>query len=91
MGEKHCFDATTFLNGSESTQSINYILPSAEGDMEVINDLTLMTPGLIIPVRLVTVVRRINSMNIRIQNKITLKPNIPASTKVTLSPYFAKL
>ena len=82
------FDATTFLNGSESTQSINYILPSAEGDI-VINDSNLMTPwidntspfgdgG----------ATCINSMNIRIQEQDNLKkPNIPASTKVTLSPY----
>lgn len=37
------FDATTFLNGSESTQSINYQLPSAESDL-IINGSNIQTP-----------------------------------------------
>ncbi len=37
------FDATTLLNGSENTQSINYQLPSAESDL-VINGSTITTP-----------------------------------------------
>src|SRR5699024_5936055 len=37
------FDATTFLNGSESTQSINYTLPSSESDL-IINGSNLQTP-----------------------------------------------
>ncbi|OXL27126.1 Ig-like domain-containing protein [Psychrobacter sp. DAB_AL32B] len=37
------FDATTFLNGSENSQSINYTLPSAESDL-VINNTSIQTP-----------------------------------------------
>lgn len=37
------FDATTLLNGSENTQSINYQLPSLDGDLSV-NGSSLMTP-----------------------------------------------
>ncbi len=37
------FDATTFLNGSENLQSINYKLPREEGDISVVNS-TLVTP-----------------------------------------------
>lgn len=37
------FDATTFLNGSESTQSINYRLPSLDSDLSI-NGSTIMTP-----------------------------------------------
>ncbi|MGP9637869.1 hypothetical protein, partial [Psychrobacter sp. AOP3-A1-26] len=82
------FDATTFLNGSESTQSINYTLPSAESDL-IINGSNLQTPwidnespfgagGAIC----------VNSVNIDIQEKDNLKrPKIPASTTVTLTPY----
>ena len=37
------FDATTFLNGSENMQSINYRLPSAESDLSI-NSSSLETP-----------------------------------------------
>lgn len=37
------FDASTFLNGSESTQSINYVLPYQLGDLSI-SDSSLITP-----------------------------------------------
>ncbi len=37
------FDATTVLDGSENTQSINYQLPSAESDL-IINNTSIQTP-----------------------------------------------
>lgn len=37
------FDASTFVNGSENTQSINYQLPSSESDISI-NGSNLMTP-----------------------------------------------
>ena len=37
------FDATTFLNGSENLQSINYQLPREESDISIVNS-TLVTP-----------------------------------------------
>jgi len=37
------FDASTFLNGSENIQSINYQLPSSESDLSI-NGSNLMTP-----------------------------------------------
>ena len=37
------FDATTFLNGSENLQSINYQLPTDEADISIVNS-TLATP-----------------------------------------------
>ncbi|MGP4952225.1 hypothetical protein ACTXGO_08585 [Psychrobacter sp. T6-1] len=37
------FDATTFVNGSENTQTINYRLPVLVGDVSV-SDSTLLTP-----------------------------------------------
>ncbi len=37
------FDATTFLNGSENTQSINYQLPSADSDLNISGS-NLITP-----------------------------------------------
>ena len=37
------FDASTFLNGSENQQSINYQLPTESSDVSVVNS-TLMTP-----------------------------------------------
>lgn len=37
------FDASTFLNGSENTQSINYTLPSSASDLSI-NGSNLMTP-----------------------------------------------
>lgn len=39
------FDASTFLNGSENTQSINYQLPTSVDDLSV-NGSTLITPWL---------------------------------------------
>lgn len=37
------FDASTFVNGSENTQSINYVLPSIPEDIKVVSS-TLVTP-----------------------------------------------
>ncbi|MFC6381904.1 Ig-like domain-containing protein [Psychrobacter glacincola] len=37
------FDASTFVNGSENTQSINYRLPSAESDLSITGS-SLITP-----------------------------------------------
>ena len=37
------FDSSTFVNGSENTQSINYVLPSIAEDVRVVNS-TLITP-----------------------------------------------
>lgn len=76
------FDATTFLNGSENTQSINYQLPSADNDLSI-NGSNLQTPwidntspfgsgGAIC----------VDSMSVIIDDQ-------EDSTKVTLSPYKA--
>ncbi|MDE4455372.1 hypothetical protein [Psychrobacter sp. DAB_AL62B] len=82
------FDATTFLNGSESTQSINYQLPSAEKDL-VINGSDLSTPWIDNTSPFGNGgATCVNSMNVSIQEQDNLRtPNVPASTKVTLSPY----
>lgn len=37
------FDTSTFLNGSENTQSLNYSLPYLEGDLDITGD-TLFSP-----------------------------------------------
>ncbi|MGA6101919.1 hypothetical protein ACPESL_07010 [Psychrobacter pocilloporae] len=37
------FDASTFLNGSENTQSLNYSLPYLDGDLDIVGD-TLFSP-----------------------------------------------
>ncbi|WP_288725871.1 hypothetical protein [uncultured Psychrobacter sp.] len=82
------FDATTFLNGSESTQSINYTLPSSESDL-IINGSNLQTPWIdnASPFGAGGAIC-VNSVNINIQEKDDLKvPKIPASTTVTLTPY----
>ena len=74
------FDATTFLNGSENTQSINYQLPSAESDL-VINGSSINTPwiGNASPFGTGSA-SCVDSMNININAQA-------GKTKVTLSPY----
>lgn len=74
------FDATTFLNGSESTQSINYTLPSAESDL-VINNTSIQTPWIdnTSPFGHGGAVCT-SSMNIKIDDQLK-------TTRVILSPY----
>ncbi|MBO1530841.1 Ig-like domain-containing protein [Psychrobacter sp. F1192] len=82
------FDATTFLNGSENTQSINYQLPSAVDDL-VINGSNLTTPWIDNASPFGTGgATCVDSMNISIQEEDNIRtPNVPALTRVTLSPY----
>lgn len=74
------FDAFTFVNGSENTQSINYQLPTSVDDL-VINDTTLITPwiGNASPFGTGGATCT-NSLN------VTINENTPR-TRVTLSPY----
>ncbi|WP_025652456.1 MULTISPECIES: hypothetical protein [unclassified Psychrobacter] len=74
------FDASTFVNGSENTQSINYQLPTSVDDL-VINDTTLITPwiGNASPFGTGGATCT-NSLN------VTINENTPR-TRVTLSPY----
>ncbi|MGP5550736.1 hypothetical protein ACTXNE_08610 [Psychrobacter namhaensis] len=74
------FDASTFVNGSENTQSINYRLPVLEGDVSV-SDSDIMTPwiGGISPFGDAGATC-VNSMNVFINEQ-------KDTTKVILSPY----
>lgn len=76
------FDASTFVNGSENTQSINYRLPYAESDLSInntnldtpwINNTSPFTDGGAICT---------NSMSVAVNENT-------ANTRVTLSPYSA--
>ena len=80
------FDATTFLNGSESTQSINYTLPVAENDV-IIGSSSLQTPWIdnTSPFGDGNAVC-VDSMNVNIQEEDKLKGK-GALTTVILSPY----
>lgn len=76
------FDASTFLNGSENIQSINYVLPSIADDIRIINS-TLITPWIGDASAFGTGgATCINDISVVI-NRIKDKPN----TTVTLSPY----
>ena len=74
------FDASTFVNGSENTQSINYQLPTSVDDL-IINDTTLITPwiGNASPFGTGGATCT-NSLS------VTINENTPR-TRVTLSPY----
>ncbi|MDE0491228.1 hypothetical protein NK638_06720 [Psychrobacter sp. A3] len=74
------FDATTFLNGSENTQSINYQLPTSESDLSI-NGSDLITPwiGNTSPFGDGGATCT-NSMSVTINENTT-------NTRVTLSPY----
>lgn len=74
------FDASTFVNGSENTQSINYQLPTSMDDL-IINDTTLITPwiGNASPFGTGGATCT-NSLS------VTINENTPR-TRVTLSPY----
>lgn len=74
------FDASTFLNGSENTQSINYPLPSAESDLNI-NGSNLNTPwiGNTSPFGAGNATC-VDSMSVIIDAE-------KETTKVTLSPY----
>ncbi|OLF39055.1 MULTISPECIES: Ig-like domain-containing protein [unclassified Psychrobacter] len=74
------FDASTFVNGSENTQSINYQLPTSVDDL-IINDTTLITPWIDNASPFGTGgATCTNSLN------VTINENTPR-TRVILSPY----
>lgn len=74
------FDASTFVNGSENTQSINYQLPTSVDDL-IINDTTLITPWIDNASPFGTGgATCTNSLS------VTINENTPR-TRVTLSPY----
>ncbi|WP_299187212.1 Ig-like domain-containing protein [uncultured Psychrobacter sp.] len=74
------FDASTFVNGSENTQSINYQLPTSVDDL-IINGSTLITPWINNASPFGTGgATCTNSLS------VTINENIPR-TRVTLSPY----
>jgi len=74
------FDASTFLNGSENTQSLNYSLPYLEGDLDIAGD-TLFSPW-------IADASPFGEGNATCVNSLSV--NIDAekdTTKVILSPY----
>ena len=74
------FDASTFLNGSENTQSLNYSLPYLEDDLEIAGD-TLFSPW-------IADASPFGPGNATCVNSLSV--NIDAekdTTKVILSPY----
>ena len=74
------FDASTFLNGSENTQSLNYSLPYLEGDLNIAGD-TLFSPW-------IADASPFGPGNATCVNSLSV--NIDAekdTTKVILSPY----
>lgn len=74
------FDATTFLNGSENMQSINYQLPSDVNDVTVVNS-SLITPWIGDASPFGTGgATCVNNMS------VSINANTPRTT-VTLSPY----
>ncbi|WP_372829614.1 hypothetical protein [Psychrobacter maritimus] len=74
------FDASTFVNGTENTQSINYQLPSAESDLSITGS-SLTTPWIdnMSPFG-AGGATCVNSMSVNINDQKN-------TTKVTLSPY----
>lgn len=74
------FDASTFVNGTENTQSINYQLPSAESDLSITGS-SLTTPWIdnMSPFG-AGGATCVNSMSVSINDQKN-------TTKVTLSPY----
>ena len=79
------FDASTFLNGSENVQSINYILPSIVDDIKIVNS-TLITPWIDDASPFGTAgATCVSDMSIVI-NRLGKQPK----TTVTLSPYQPK-
>ncbi|WP_201606413.1 Ig-like domain-containing protein [Psychrobacter okhotskensis] len=85
------FDASTFLNGSENTQSINYRLPSAESDLSITGS-SLTTPWIDNMSPFGTGgATCVNSMSVNINDqknrtKVTLSPYKPTQT-----PYFVSI
>lgn len=74
------FDASTFLNGSENTQSLNYSLPYLDDDLDIVGD-TLFSPW-------IADASPFGSGNATCVNSLSV--NIDAekdTTKVILSPY----
>jgi hypothetical protein len=74
------FDASTFLNGSENTQSLNYSLPYLDGDLDIVGD-TLFSPW-------IADASPFGPGNATCVNSLSV--NIDAekdTTKVILSPY----
>ncbi|KAF0568451.1 hypothetical protein FQV37_859 [Psychrobacter nivimaris] len=74
------FDASTFLNGSENTQSLNYSLPYLDGDLDISGD-TLFSPW-------IADASPFGPGNATCVNSLSV--NIDAekdTTKVILSPY----
>ncbi|MCG3879109.1 hypothetical protein [Psychrobacter sp. Ps6] len=74
------FDASTFLNGSENTQSLNYSLPYLDGDLDIVDD-TLFSPW-------IADASPFGPGNATCVNSLSV--NIDAekdTTKVILSPY----
>ena len=86
------FDASTFLNGSENTQSISYQLPTAESDF-IISGTSLQTPWLYNTSPFGSGgANCVDSMNISIDENETTGPggtitNPNGKTRVTLSPF----
>lgn len=74
------FDASTFVNGTENTQSINYQLPSTESDLSITGS-SLTTPWIdnMSPFG-AGGATCVNSMSVNINDQKN-------TTKVTLSPY----
>ena len=86
------FDASTFLNGSENTQSISYQLPTAENDF-IVSGNSLQTPWLYNTSPFGSGgANCVDSMNISIDENETTGPggtitNPNGKTRVTLSPF----
>ncbi|WP_010201398.1 beta strand repeat-containing protein [Psychrobacter sp. PAMC 21119] len=74
------FDASTFLNGSENTQSLNYSLPYLESDLDITGN-TLFSPW-------IADASPFGSGNATCVNSLSVNINAEKdTTKVILSPY----
>lgn len=74
------FDASTFLNGSENTQSLNYSLPYLESDLDITGD-TLFSPW-------IADASPFGPGNATCVNSLSVNINAEKdTTKVILSPY----